>query len=34
VDLLEPWQGGALLVAYGVVFSFAGTWLAVRRDVS
>ncbi|MGH3758387.1 hypothetical protein [Actinophytocola sp.] len=32
--LLEPWQGGALLVAYGVVFAFAGSWLAVRRDVS
>jgi ABC-2 type transport system permease protein len=32
--LLEPWQGGALLVAYGVVFAIAGTWLAVRRDVS
>lgn len=32
--LLEPWQGGLLLVAYGVVFAFAGTWLAVRRDVS
>lgn len=34
VDLLEPWQGGVLLVVYGLVFSFAGTWLAVRRDVS
>lgn len=32
--LLEPWQGGLLLVAYGVVFAFAGTWLAIRRDVS
>jgi ABC-type transport system involved in multi-copper enzyme maturation permease subunit len=32
--LLEPWQGGVLLVAYGVVFSVVGTWLAVRRDVS
>ncbi|HWM02506.1 MAG TPA: hypothetical protein VNP92_09235 [Actinophytocola sp.] len=32
--LLEPWQGGLLLVAYGVVFAVAGTWFAVRRDVS
>jgi ABC-2 type transport system permease protein len=32
--LLEPWQGGLLLVAYGVVFAVAGTRLAVRRDVS
>lgn len=32
--LLEPWQGGLLLVAYGVVFATAGTWFAVRRDVS
>lgn len=34
VTLLEPWQGGLLLVAYGVVFAVAGTWIAVRRDVS
>lgn len=34
LSLLEPWQGGLLLVAYGVVFATAGTWLAVRRDVS
>jgi ABC-2 type transport system permease protein len=32
--LLEPWQGGLLLVAYGVVFAVVGSWLAVRRDVS
>ncbi len=32
--LLEPWQGGVLLVAYGVVFALAGSWLAIRRDVS
>lgn len=32
--LLEPWAGGLLLVAYGVVFAIAGSWLAVRRDVS
>ncbi|GAB3439300.1 hypothetical protein [Actinophytocola sediminis] len=34
VDLLAPWQGGVLLVAYGLVFAIAGTRLAVRRDVS
>lgn len=34
LSLLEPWQGGLLLVAYGVVFATAGTWIAVRRDVS
>jgi ABC-2 type transport system permease protein len=34
VDLLEQYQGGLLLVAYGVVFSILGTWLAVRRDVT
>ncbi|HEX6354714.1 hypothetical protein [Actinophytocola sp.] len=34
VTLLEPWQGGLLLVAYGLVFATAGTWIAVRRDVS
>ncbi len=32
--LLDPWQGGLLLVGYGVVFAVVGTWLAVRRDVS
>lgn len=34
LSLLEPWQGGLLLVAYGIVFATAGTWFAVRRDVS
>jgi hypothetical protein len=34
VTLLEPWQGGLLLVAYGIVFAVGGTWIAVRRDVS
>jgi ABC-2 type transport system permease protein len=32
-DLLQPWQGGLLLLAYGVVFAVLGTFLAVRRDV-
>jgi ABC-2 type transport system permease protein len=32
-DLLNQWQGGLLLLAYGLVFSVLGTLLAVRRDV-
>ena len=32
--LLQPYQGGLLLVAYGLVFAILGTWLAVRRDVT
>jgi len=32
-DLLEPWQGAILLLAYGVVAAVIGTWLAARRDV-
>jgi hypothetical protein len=34
VDLLEPWQGGLLLLAYGLVFAILGSWLTVRRDVT
>lgn len=34
VDLLEPWQGGLLLLAYGLVFAIVGSWLTVRRDVT
>lgn len=34
VNLLEPYQGGLLLVAYGLVFAVLGTWLAMRRDVT
>jgi ABC-type transport system involved in multi-copper enzyme maturation permease subunit len=34
VDLLAPYQGGLLLVGYGLVFAVLGTWLAVRRDVT
>ncbi|HET9141887.1 ABC transporter permease subunit [Actinophytocola sp.] len=33
-DLLEPWQGGLLLVGYGLLFAGLGTWLTVRRDVT
>jgi ABC-type transport system involved in multi-copper enzyme maturation permease subunit len=32
--LLQPYQGGLLLVVYGLVFAILGTWLAVRRDVT
>jgi ABC-type transport system involved in multi-copper enzyme maturation permease subunit len=32
-DLLAPWQGGLLLLGYGLVAAFLGTVLAVRRDV-
>lgn len=32
-DLLEPWQGAVLLLAYGVVAALIGTVLAARRDV-
>ena len=33
IDLLDQWQGGVLLLAYALVFSLLGTFLAVRRDV-
>ncbi|RBY87249.1 ABC transporter permease [Blastococcus sp. TBT05-19] len=33
-DLLEPWQGGVLLLGYGLVAALLGTFLAVRRDVA
>ena len=32
-DLLEPWQGAVLLLAYGLVAALVGTALAARRDV-
>jgi ABC-type transport system involved in multi-copper enzyme maturation permease subunit len=32
-DVLEAWQGGLLLIAYGLVAAVLGTLLAVRRDV-
>jgi ABC-type transport system involved in multi-copper enzyme maturation permease subunit len=31
---LEPWQGGLVLAGDGLVFAVAGTFLAVRRDVT
>jgi len=33
-DLLSAWQGGLLLLGYGVAAAVLGTLLAVRRDVS
>lgn len=33
-EFLEPWQGGAVLVGYGLLFAVLGTFLAVRRDVT
>ena len=32
-DLLDAWQGGQLLVGYGLLAALLGTLLAVRRDV-
>ncbi|PWW23079.1 ABC-2 family transporter [Geodermatophilus normandii] len=32
-ELLEPWQGGLLLLGYGLLAALLGTFLAVRRDV-
>jgi ABC-type transport system involved in multi-copper enzyme maturation permease subunit len=32
-DLLSAWQGGAVLLGYGLVAAVLGTLLAVRRDV-
>jgi ABC-2 type transport system permease protein len=32
-DLLEAWQGGLLLIGYGLVAAVLGTLIAVRRDV-
>jgi ABC-2 type transport system permease protein len=32
--LLHAWQGGLLLLAYGIVFAVIGSLLTVRRDVT
>ena len=32
--LLGPWEGGVVLAAYGIVFAVAGTFFAMRRDVT
>jgi ABC-2 type transport system permease protein len=34
LNFLSPWVGGALLLAYGLVFAIVGTLLTVRRDVT
>jgi ABC-2 type transport system permease protein len=34
LDLLSPLAGGALLLAYGLVFAILGSMLTVRRDVT
>ncbi|WP_433003373.1 hypothetical protein [Kribbella sp. CA-294648] len=33
-DFLAPWQGGAVLVAYGLVVAAAGLWRTVRVDLT
>lgn len=32
--LLQPWQGGLVLLAYALTLATAGTWLALRRDIT
>ena len=34
IDLLEPWQGGLVLLGWGLLAAVLGTFLAVRRDVT
>ncbi len=34
IELLEPWQGGLLLLGYGLLAALLGTVFAVRRDVT
>src|SRR6266487_2092914 len=34
VHLLEPWQGGLLLLGYGIGFAVLGAVFTIRRDVS
>ena len=33
-SLLHPWQGGLLLLGYGLVAAVIGTLLTVRRDIT
>jgi ABC-2 type transport system permease protein len=33
-DLLAPWQGGLLLLGYGLAAAVLGTFFAVRRDIA
>ena len=32
-ELLEPWQGGLVLLGYGLLAAVVGTLVAVRRDI-
>jgi ABC-2 type transport system permease protein len=32
--LLQPWQGGIILTAYGIAFAALAAWLTIRRDVT
>ena len=34
IELLDPWQGGLLLLGYGLLAAVLGTFLTVRRDVT
>jgi hypothetical protein len=34
LHVLAPWQGGLLFAGYGIAFAVAGTFLAIRRDVT
>jgi ABC-2 type transport system permease protein len=34
VNLLEPWQGGLVLAAYGIAFAVLGALFTIRRDVT
>lgn len=33
-DTVDPWQGGLLLIGYGIALAILGTFLSVRRDVT
>lgn len=33
-DFLAPWQGGAVLAAYGIALALVGTWSTMRRDIT
>jgi ABC-2 type transport system permease protein len=33
-DILQPWQGGLLLLGYGLVAAVLGTLITVRRDIT
>jgi ABC-2 type transport system permease protein len=33
-DVLEPWQGGLLLLGYGLLAAVLGTLITIRRDVT